>query len=125
VEVATLTDPIISFIDTPLMGESHWKVIKKRLSTNNLDFAKLEDCAKAAMRIAADTSINGKQPCLVPSRFSYHVLQGRAFGIVPRQLAPEGYVDLDHDSPKKGTILDIFEAANEKQQQLAAAKNQI
>ena len=31
---------------------------------------------------------------------------GRAFGIVPRSLVKEGYVDLEQDDSEMGTILD-------------------
>ena len=30
---------------------------------------------------------------------------GRAVGVVPRNEAPEGYMDLDHDDYKEGDIL--------------------
>jgi len=43
-------------------------------------------------------------------------------GIVPRQIKPEGYVDLDHDSPKEGSIIYFFEAASQKQRQEVAAE---
>lgn len=32
-------------------------------------------------------------------------MSGRAFGIVSRKDAPEGYMDLDHDDYKKGDVM--------------------
>jgi hypothetical protein len=49
-----------SYVDTPILGEMHGPTVRKMLSATGLDFALPEDCAKAAMRIAADPSINGK-----------------------------------------------------------------
>lgn len=46
---------------------------------------------------------------------------GRAFGIVPRQIKPEGYVDLDHDSPKEGSMLYFFEAASQRKLPMESA----
>jgi hypothetical protein len=50
-----------SFVDTPLLGEAHGQAIRKMLSVRGLDFALPEDCVKAVMRIATDTSINGNR----------------------------------------------------------------
>lgn len=33
---------------------------------------------------------------------------GRAFTILPRQIKPEGYADIDHDDMKEGTFLHFF-----------------
>lgn len=35
---------------------------------------------------------------------------GRTLGIIPRTLVKEGYVDLDHDDYKAGTMLDRLQA---------------
>jgi hypothetical protein len=37
-------------------------------------------------------------------------LPGRALASVPRQMVPTGYVDIQHDEPKEGSILNIFDA---------------
>lgn len=58
-----------SFVDTPILGETHGPAARKMLSAAGLDFALPEDCAKAVIRIATDTSINGKR--LIPMAFVY------------------------------------------------------
>jgi len=119
-----MTNATTSFVDTPLLGEARGASLRKSLSAAGLDFALPEDCAKAAMRIATDTSINGKQPFPMDLEYSYIHLPGRALAIVPRQMVPTGYVDIQHDEPKEGSILHIFEAASDRQRQARAAQAQ-
>jgi hypothetical protein len=57
-----MTNATTSFVDTPILGEANGASIRMMLSAAGLDFALPEDCAKAVMRIATDTSINGRQP---------------------------------------------------------------
>jgi hypothetical protein len=58
-----------------------------------------------------------------PSKSSANTcVAGRGFGIVPKLMKPEGYFDLDHDSPKEGTMLAQLEMVGDKQRQMAAAK---
>jgi hypothetical protein len=45
--------------------------MRAMLSAIGLDFALPEDCEKAAMRIATDTSINGKQAFPKGLEYSY------------------------------------------------------
>ncbi|KAH6871219.1 short chain dehydrogenase reductase [Thelonectria olida] len=62
------------------------------LESEGVKFATVEDCAKAMLRIASDKEING-----------------RAFGIVPKEEAPEGYVDLEHDDYQEGDSLKTWQ----------------
>jgi hypothetical protein len=95
------------------------------LQSGGLDFALPEDCAKAALRIATDCDINGKRASLRdPVTHPKMNDIGRAFAIVPRQVMPEGYVDIDHDDAKEGTLLYSFEAAGNMQaQNIGSAPN--
>ncbi|KAH8703862.1 short chain dehydrogenase reductase [Talaromyces proteolyticus] len=72
------------YVRTPILS----KDIQDYLDGKGVGFALVEDSAKAMLKIASDASING-----------------RAFGIVSRKDAPEGYMDLDHDDYKDGDIL--------------------
>jgi hypothetical protein len=36
-------------------------------------------------------------------------------------MVPTGYVDIEHDEPKQGSILYVFDAASEKRRQEQAA----
>ncbi|TVY17128.1 5'-hydroxyaverantin dehydrogenase [Lachnellula arida] len=72
------------YVRTPILGQE----IQAYLVGKGVEFATVEDCAKAMLKIASDTTING-----------------RGIGIVPRSVAPEGYMDLDHDDYKEGDFL--------------------
>lgn len=64
-----MTNATTSYVDTPILGEAHAIEVRKLLSAAGIDFALPEDCAKAAMRIATDTSINGNR--LIPMALEY------------------------------------------------------
>jgi len=67
------------FIQTKILSATVVDHLKKA----NTEFAEVEDCAVALMRIVSDPNI-----------------AGRAFGILPRSWAPRGYVDMcDDDKP--------------------------
>jgi hypothetical protein len=51
-------------------------------------------------------------------------LPGRALAILPRQMVPTGYVDIQHDEPKEGSILYILETASGRLRQARAAQAQ-
>ncbi|TVY36533.1 5'-hydroxyaverantin dehydrogenase [Lachnellula subtilissima] len=72
------------YVRTPILGEE----IQAYLVGKGVEFATVEDCTKAMLKIASDTTING-----------------RGIGIVPRTVATEGYMDLDHDDYKEGDFL--------------------
>ncbi|KAF2099532.1 putative short chain dehydrogenase/ reductase [Rhizodiscina lignyota] len=76
------------FIATPLMTEAVRNHLRKDMQGQGTDFATTEDCAKCVMRIASDDSING-----------------RSLFITPHSIAPEGFMDLDLDDYKEGSLL--------------------
>ncbi|EXJ69763.1 uncharacterized protein A1O5_06834 [Cladophialophora psammophila CBS 110553] len=57
------------------------------LISKGVEFAEIEDCTTAALRITCDRSING-----------------RSFGIIPRSIVSEGYTDINLDDYDEGTL---------------------
>ncbi|KAF2806029.1 short chain dehydrogenase reductase [Mytilinidion resinicola] len=76
------------YVRTPILGQK----VQDYLDGQGVGFALTEDAAKAMLKIASDTSVNG-----------------RALGIVPRVTAPEGYMDLDKDDYKEGDIVKTWQ----------------
>jgi len=72
------------YVRTPILN----KDIQEFLDGKGVGFATVEDTCKAMLKIASDTTVNG-----------------RALGVVPRDEAREGYMDLDHDDYKEGDVL--------------------
>ncbi|KAH6977416.1 short chain dehydrogenase reductase [Ilyonectria sp. MPI-CAGE-AT-0026] len=72
------------YVRTPILSD---KVIQY-LESKGVNFATVDDCARAMVHIASDKDING-----------------RALGIVPREEASEGYMDLQHDDYQDGDFL--------------------
>ncbi|CAK7238081.1 hypothetical protein SEUCBS140593_010310 [Sporothrix eucalyptigena] len=72
------------YVRTPILSE---KIIEY-LEGKGVHFATVDDCARAMLNIASDTTIHG-----------------RAFGIVPRVEAPQGYMDLEHDDYQEGDFM--------------------
>jgi len=72
------------FIHTPIMSEQ----LVERVEASGVKFATVEDAARAAMRIAADNTMNG-----------------RALAIVARHIAKSGYIDAAHDDYAEGDFL--------------------
>ncbi|KAI0136170.1 short chain dehydrogenase reductase [Xylariales sp. AK1849] len=72
------------YVRTPILPD---KVIEYLVS-KGVKFATVEDCARAVLNIASDKEI-----------------QGRSFGVVPREEAPEGYMDMVHDDYQEGDFL--------------------
>ncbi|KAF7557421.1 hypothetical protein G7Z17_g638 [Cylindrodendrum hubeiense] len=72
------------YVRTPILSDR----IIQYLESKGVNFATVDDCARAMLHIASDKEING-----------------RAFGIVPREEAPEGYMDLEHDDYQEGDFL--------------------
>jgi hypothetical protein len=48
------------FIATHIMSEAHIETLTKTFQASGLDWALAEDSAKAVLRVAADSSINGE-----------------------------------------------------------------
>ncbi|KAG6354212.1 hypothetical protein INS49_004816 [Diaporthe citri] len=59
--------------------------IKSKMIEAVVEFAETEDAVKAVMRIATDSSVNG-----------------RSLGVLSRDRAPQGYIDLDSDDYREG-----------------------
>ncbi|KAH7120292.1 hypothetical protein B0J13DRAFT_680595 [Dactylonectria estremocensis] len=72
------------YVRTPILPGP----IVERFESNGIKFAALEDCAKAMLHIATEKQMNG-----------------HAFGIVPREEASEGYIDLQHDDYEDGDFM--------------------
>ncbi|CAK7234690.1 hypothetical protein SBRCBS47491_009034 [Sporothrix bragantina] len=72
------------YVRTPILSD---KVVEY-LQGKGVKFATVPDCARAMLNIAADTSIHG-----------------RSIGIVPREEAPHGYMDLEHDDYEEGDFM--------------------
>ncbi|KAK9422985.1 putative Short chain dehydrogenase reductase [Seiridium unicorne] len=72
------------YVRTPILPDS----VIEYLASKGVKFARVEDCARAMLNIVADEGING-----------------RSFGIVPREEAPEGYMDMNHDDYHEGDFL--------------------
>jgi hypothetical protein len=82
--------------------------IQNYLNGMGVEFATVEDCVKAMLKISSDATVNGTAP--VNWNFEYLLTSiGRAFGIVPRSAAPEGYMDLDHDDYKEGDVFKTWQ----------------
>ncbi|EHY52470.1 hypothetical protein ABEF95_014906 [Exophiala dermatitidis] len=80
------------FIETKIMSEA----VLDHLKNANTQFATVDDAASALLRIVADKSIHG-----------------RSLAILPRSLAPRGYVDLCDDD-QEGTLLYRLQEAASK-----------
>ncbi|KAH7153503.1 short chain dehydrogenase reductase [Dactylonectria macrodidyma] len=76
------------YVRTPILPEQ----IVERFESNGIKFAALEDCARAMLHIATDKEMNG-----------------HAFGIVPREEASEGYIDLRHDDYEEGDFMNEWQ----------------
>ncbi|KAJ4244010.1 hypothetical protein NW762_014623 [Fusarium torreyae] len=76
------------YVKTPILSSR----IIDYLVGKGVKFATVEDCCNAMLRIASDKTING-----------------RAFGVVPREESPSGYMDLDHDDYVSGDFMKGWE----------------
>ncbi|KFZ20388.1 hypothetical protein V502_03204 [Pseudogymnoascus sp. VKM F-4520 (FW-2644)] len=81
-------------IATPIMRQGFLETVEKEFQTMDLDLAKTQDAVRAVLRIAADESING-----------------RSLAIVPRQVSPSGYMDLNLDDFENGSTVDKLQKA--------------
>jgi hypothetical protein len=63
-------------------------MVDAQLKSQGQEWAVTEDSVKAVLRVACDESING-----------------RTLGVMPKNLYKEGYVDLELDEHKEGSIL--------------------
>ncbi|KAF2487997.1 hypothetical protein BDY17DRAFT_314776 [Neohortaea acidophila] len=62
------------------------------LESQNTPLAKASDVALAAIHLAADPTING-----------------RSFAVLPRELNPDGYVDLGEDDYAEGSSIEVLQ----------------
>lgn len=76
------------YVRTPILSD---KVVEYLVS-KGVKFARVEDCASAILMIA-----------------SHQEIQGRSLGIVPREEAPEGYMDMAHDDYHGGDFLSSWQ----------------
>ncbi|OAL34483.1 hypothetical protein AYO20_06326 [Fonsecaea nubica] len=92
---------LVGFLDVPGIPQymaSKWgyvattilsPTVQEYCKSKEIVFAEAQDAAGAWIKIASDPSING-----------------RSFGIVPRDAAPQGYMDLGKDDYADGEYLD-------------------
>lgn len=90
----------LRFIKTPIIGDQMDELIE----ASGVTWALVEDAASAVLKMVTDEKIIGQY------RKGYQKTPltklGRAFTIVPRDWegAPNGYMDLDQDDFKEGTL---------------------
>jgi hypothetical protein len=77
---------------------------------SGIEFATLQSCVDAVMRITCDKRINGESS-LKPCAVKPDSRPGRSFGIVPYSVAKYGFIDLDVDDFGDETFLDRFQKA--------------
>ncbi|OQV06044.1 hypothetical protein CLAIMM_10682 [Cladophialophora immunda] len=85
---------LVGFLDVPGIPQYVGTTIlsptvQEYCKSKGIVFAEAADAAGAWLKIASDASING-----------------RSFGIVPRDAAPQGYLDLGKDDYENGEYLD-------------------
>ncbi|KAL3460220.1 hypothetical protein BJX64DRAFT_290545 [Aspergillus heterothallicus] len=85
---ATLQYCASNFIKTALMSDE----VAHTLTSAGVNFATVDDAGRALLRLAADTKATG-----------------RSLAILPRELTPSGYVDLNLDDFPKGTPLRVMQ----------------
>ena len=78
--------------------------VQKRVEDRGIVFAEKADAAAAVLHMASNSSINGKagsdgQSTKLTSE------TGRACAIVPRDIAPQGYMDLLKDDNAEDDII--------------------
>ena len=78
------------FIKTPMT-----RPFEEALASQGISYALIEDACSAMLRIASDSTING-----------------RAFAILPRENCPEGYMDFAQDDTPLPTIVPGIKEAN-------------
>jgi hypothetical protein len=71
------------------------KPYEEVLASRGISYALVEDACSAMLRIASDSTING-----------------RAFAILPRENCPEGYMDLAQDDTSLATMVPGIKEAN-------------
>ncbi|OBT85661.1 hypothetical protein VE02_05772 [Pseudogymnoascus sp. 03VT05] len=81
-------------IATPIMRQDFLESVEKEFQSMDLDLAYAQDAVSAVLRVATDPSING-----------------RSLAVVPRQVAPSGYMDLELDDFDEGTTMDRLQKA--------------
>ncbi|KAM0715766.1 hypothetical protein Q7P37_008280 [Cladosporium fusiforme] len=63
----------------------------EKLQAGHVPFANVEDAAAAVLHLASDKTLNG-----------------RAVAILPREITPHGYVDLEQDDDKEGDSMSVL-----------------
>lgn len=82
--------------------------IKSKMIEAGVEFAETEDAVKAVMRIATDLSVNGKLISIIWMWLSTDQLvlrKGRSLGVLSRDRAPQGYIDLDSDDYREDDFI--------------------
>ncbi|KAF9888862.1 hypothetical protein FE257_008231 [Aspergillus nanangensis] len=81
------------YVATGILPDTFVHNASSHLKAKGLDWATTDDAASAVMRLITDTSING-----------------RTLGIVPRQMSPSGYMDMECDDFAEGTSLERLQS---------------
>lgn len=71
--------------------------VQQMITEKGVTFAEKTDAAAAVLHLASDRTINGKLTLSNARDTITDGVSGRACGILPRDIAKEGYVDLDRD----------------------------
>lgn len=91
------------YIRTPILPPT----VQEYLENKGVGFALVEDCCRAMLLIATDTTINGNLVVIMIMYFSKpktNLPTGCALGVVSRSHAHEGYMDLNLDDYKPGSL---------------------
>lgn len=92
------------YIATPLMSAKVVEHLKKDMAREGSDFAKVEDCAKAGLRLASDHSVNGMRPFSLVG-LGLLTNAGRSIFICPTTVDPNGYMDLNLDDFSEDSLM--------------------
>lgn len=77
----------------------------------DVELAELCDAAEALLHLLCDTTITCIHSWSKENPYrNLSLPPGRRVAIVPRTLAPAGYMDLERDDPSSGTALMLEEA---------------
>lgn len=92
------------FIRTRIMSDE----VQKRVEDRGIVFAAKEDAAAAVLHMASNPAINGKSSSKHLSDGAQTWI-GRACAIVPRDIAPQGYMDLLKDDNAEDDIVTTWQ----------------
>jgi len=84
-------------------------MFKTKLIDGGMEFAEIEDCVKAILKVATDKTVNGKPFASFNFRQDIDRSPGRSVGVVGKKRNAEGYMDLDCDDYQEDDTMYPFE----------------